>query len=303
VPSLEYHRPSMEMSLFKPFEFKFLKNACWPVFAAMKGLALFFQLSFALMSCSRADVIIVQNPPSLPTLPVVAIVGYLRGSRVIVDWHNLGWTVIALALGARRGFVQRAIVGMCRILEGWCARRATAHMCVTCAMQQFLLENVGVRATTLHDRPPVFFSNATTTRQRHDLFVRLRSLFEPAEKALGASTECSGSGTLFTEKNGSGEISLRQNRPALLISSTSWTADEDFGILLASLRILDSDPSIPFTASCVIHELTPLLTPLLGALCTGSGRHRERPHARILRGAGCRVAPASLLRSNNVACR
>lgn len=45
--------------------------------------------------------------------------------------------------------------------------------------------------------------------------------------------------TLFTRVSSTGEVSLREDRPALLISPTSWTEDEDFSILLNSLEQVD----------------------------------------------------------------
>jgi beta-1,4-mannosyltransferase len=49
-----------------------------------------------------------KNPPSIPTLALVRLVGWLRQSRVIIDWHNLGYTILALRLGQDHVLVQVA---------------------------------------------------------------------------------------------------------------------------------------------------------------------------------------------------
>lgn len=45
---------------------------------------------------------VVQNPPSIPTLPVVQLVRWLSGpggSKVVLDWHNTGWSILAMRTG------------------------------------------------------------------------------------------------------------------------------------------------------------------------------------------------------------
>ena len=56
-----------------------------------------------------------KNPPSIPTLALVWIVGVIRGSKVIIDWHNLGYSILALRLGDKHPFVQ--IAKWCVILQ------------------------------------------------------------------------------------------------------------------------------------------------------------------------------------------
>jgi hypothetical protein len=49
-----------------------------------------------------------QNPPSIPTLALVQLVGRIRGSKVIIDWHNLGYSILALKLGKSHVLVRIA---------------------------------------------------------------------------------------------------------------------------------------------------------------------------------------------------
>ena len=51
---------------------------------------------------------IAQNPPSIPTLPVVQLAAFLRGSRVIIDWHNTGYSMLSLRLGEKHPIVRIA---------------------------------------------------------------------------------------------------------------------------------------------------------------------------------------------------
>ena len=63
----------------------------------------------------------------------------------------------------------------------------------------------------------------------HDLFLRL-------SESYSIFRACSPNQTVITEKFADGRVILRDDRPGLLVSSTSWTEDEDFNLLLGSLE-------------------------------------------------------------------
>src|SRR5260221_10210048 len=58
-----------------------------------------FRLWRTLARLHRPDVVLVQNPPAFPTLAVSWLSLRNRGVRFVVDWHNLGYTLLQLRLG------------------------------------------------------------------------------------------------------------------------------------------------------------------------------------------------------------
>lgn len=88
------------------------------------------------------------------------------------------------------------------------------------------------RATVLYDRPAAQFKTITL-EQKHDLFFRLATDYHEFLPADINPDEFQA--TRFTYKDSNGTVHLRDDRPAVLVSSTSWTPDEDFSILLKAL--------------------------------------------------------------------
>jgi len=129
---------------------------------------------------------------------------------------------------------------------------ADAHLTVTEAMEVWLGENFNVhgeQVRVLYDKPPLMFQ-PTSIEEQHELFRRLdlveKQFVFTGEKHLvfhHDNIEDILEETVFTQcirkSDGKTSIRLRKDRPALLVSSTSWTPDEDFSILLEALKELD----------------------------------------------------------------
>jgi beta-1,4-mannosyltransferase len=183
----------------------------------------------------------LQTPPALPTLFIVRLASLLLGSRVIIDWHNLGYTILALRMGA-----SSPLVSLARLLERWTGRSAYAHLFVTRAMMQHLDEAWGLkgRKVVLHDRPPQHFRRSNV-EETHALWTRLAPRISPGCDGFWPSFEAQHSSPFTTVTRSSGgegdmqEAELRQDRPALVVSSTSWTADEDFSLLLRAASLYE----------------------------------------------------------------
>ena len=108
-------------------------------------------------------------------------------------------------------------------------------------MQDWLKQEWNIDASVLYDRAPQSF-HRSSLEEKHALFSKL-----PIENT-------------FTEETSDGHICERPNRSALLVSSTSWTPDEDFSILLSALKTCDArfDDKAGLRIVCVVTGVGPL---------------------------------------------
>ncbi|CAA6662990.1 unnamed protein product [Spirodela intermedia] len=305
-PRMQYHALSLaeqahvEVDIVanggnKSIQLRGLSTVSKSVALLLKATIQFFILVWYLCyKIPRPDVYIVQNPPSVPTLAAVKLASWSRRSKFIVDWHNFGYSLLALSHGRRH-----VIVRIYFWFERFFGKMADGCFCVTKAMQHELAQNWGIKATVLYDHPPEFF-HPTSLEEKHELFCRLENDLShpngirdcvsigskgPADSGRAVRQEQ----TVFTERVGSA-ISLKPNRPALVISSTSWTPDEDFSILLEAAIMYDRRVSAALNESDAaedshfwngMHDGSRFLYPRVLFIITGKGPEREKYEGQI----------------------
>ncbi|XP_066432244.1 chitobiosyldiphosphodolichol beta-mannosyltransferase isoform X2 [Eleutherodactylus coqui] len=131
------------------------------------------------------------------------------------------------------------IVHIAKWYEKIFGRLSNYNFCVTNAMKEDLLHNWRIKAITLYDKPAAIFKE-TPVELQHQLFMKLAVDYAPFN-ARSDCTEAHMERSAFTEKNLTTDtVTHGDGRPALLISSTSWTEDEDFSVLLSALQDYDT---------------------------------------------------------------
>uniref|UniRef100_H0WG01 Chitobiosyldiphosphodolichol beta-mannosyltransferase n=1 Tax=Otolemur garnettii TaxID=30611 RepID=H0WG01_OTOGA len=234
------------------------------------GIKVVFQAVYyiyKLLQTRLGAYISLQNPPGLPSISVCWFVGCLCGSKLIIDWHNYGYSIMGLVHGHNHPLVLLA-----KWYERFFGRLSHMNLCVTSAMRKDLAENWCIRAVTVYDKPAAFFKETPLDLQ-HQLFMKLGHTYSPF-RACSDPVDLATERSAFTERDAqSGTVIRLCGRPALLVSSTSWTEDEDFSILLEALEryeqlILDGD-NLP-SLVCVITGKGPLkdhYSHLIGQKC------------------------------------
>lgn len=182
--------------------------------------------------------LLVQNPPSIPTLIVALIICFLRNTHLIIDWHNYGWTILAGIRGPSHPFVK-----IYKLYEQILGRWApTANFTVTEAMSRQLKNPpVSIRSPifTLHDRPAAIFQPIESAEARKTFLERLQQTKDDV-------------------------AAIMAGRRKLLISSTSWTPDEDFSLLLDALTTYSEYSKKPG-----------IILPKISAIITGKGPQKD----------------------------
>jgi beta-1,4-mannosyltransferase len=178
-------------------------------YALARAVALSARLARYLFAARpQPDLWLMQTPPALPTLLLPAL-ATRRRSRMVVDWHNLGYTQLGLTLGATH-----PVVRLARSLEGALAPRAGAHLCVSAALQRMLETQWRVPVPAVFRDRPGRFVVADTETERGRRRQRVGAL-------LGLDLD-------------------GPQRPLLALSPTSWTADEDADLALEALWRCDA---------------------------------------------------------------
>jgi beta-1,4-mannosyltransferase len=149
--------------------------------------------------------VLLQNPPAFPTLLITFLTLRRRGVRFVIDWHNLGYTLLRLHLGRWHPAVRLA-----RWYERRDARRVEGNLCVSRGLAAFLESRFGVQqARVLYDRPAAVF--APMDRGERE---RFREVF-------------------FARLN------VHAGNVGFIVCPTSWTEDEDFDVIVEAVPRLE----------------------------------------------------------------
>ncbi|CAI4055468.1 hypothetical protein SKDZ_02G2160 [Saccharomyces kudriavzevii ZP591] len=173
-----------------------------------------------------SDYILIQNPPSIPILPI-AVFYKLTGCKMIIDWHNLAYSILQLKF---KGNFYHPLVLISYMVEMIFSNFADYNLTVTEAMRKYLIQSFHLnakRCAVLYDRPAAQFKPLPGDVSR--------------QKAITTAA--------FTKdyiRNGFDT----ERGDKIIVTSTSFTPDEDIGILLGALKIYENsyikfDSSLP----------------------------------------------------------
>lgn len=100
-----------------------------------QSISLFFFLVFK----RRSHYVFIQTPPAIPVLAIAWFYSLLVAAKMVIDWHNYAYSLMALTLG-ENSFIVRCSYWF----ECYFGLKARYNICVTNAMRQDLIERWGI---------------------------------------------------------------------------------------------------------------------------------------------------------------
>jgi beta-1,4-mannosyltransferase len=203
-----------------------------------KGFNLLFQIFKELLriDLSSVNLIIIQNPPCLPAVIISIFLSLFYSTKVVIDWHNLGFKMLEEKYGR-----ETLLSNISKWLEFFISHHCYAHICVSNSMKSWLQDKFFLHPIVVYDRPfKIFESSSTELDRKHNLLVKYQfndQILFPHLVANDSSLPLNHAtiSTDIIENN----VVNRKDGAHILVSSTSWTADEDFDMLLDSMILLN----------------------------------------------------------------
>ena len=174
--------------------------------ALIKIILQTISLTWILLRIPKFKFLILQNPPGIPSMLICWITCRIRGAKFIIDWHNYGYTI--LKVNNRPNF----IVNLAYKYEKYIGTKSDLNFCVSRAEKRDLKKQFNIDAICLPDRPVKGLFKFLNELEANDLYKNYpNELYSLIDTHL--------------PKN-------QSIKPIVMISSTSWTPDEDFSMLL-----------------------------------------------------------------------
>ena len=220
------------------------------VYFALRVLLQFLQVLLCLFfETGKVKVtnVLVQNPPCLPTFLACAVAKRVMGGKFTIDWHNLGYSIFSMQ---RKRGGKDVLVRVMKAYEKYFLRYFDHHLTVTEKMKDFLIREWRVdrtRISVVKDAPGEQFLRLNTNATR--------------EKKKG-----------FRKKT---------SDVVNAVSSTSWTPDEDFDVLLHAAVLYDEKAKEASGTATKKKKKTKQRLPHLNILITGRGDLRESFETRV----------------------
>ena len=220
--------------------------------ALIKIILQTLSLTWILLRISKFKFLILQNPPGIPSMLICWIICRLRGAKFIIDWHNYGYTI--LKVNNRPNFM----VNLACKYEKYLGKKSDLNFCVSQAEKRDLKKEFNIDAICLPDRPVKGLFKFLNEIEANELYKNY-----PNELYSLIDTH------LQENKN---------LKPILMISSTSWTPDEDFSILLDAFIKTEEmiKESIEDKSQKNIYNITEDKIKKILFLITGRGPMRDK---------------------------